>query len=133
MVWVYLCIYTPISGHFERPTLRGCIFAADYGRVVASLQHLPCQKTKPKGLWYGSELWWFGFICVFTRLYVDGFERPTLRGCPFAANYGRVVASLQRLPCQKTNPMGLSLRRRGIVSSGVLVVGAMVRDVVAKK
>ena len=109
MVWVYLCIYTPISGHFERPTLRGCIFAADCGRVVASLQRLPCQKTKPKGLWCGSELWWFGFICVFTRLYVDGFERPTLRGCIFAANYDRVVASLQRLPCQRTKPKGLLL------------------------
>ena len=58
VVWVYLCIYTPISGHFERPTLRGCIFVADYGRVVASLQRLPCQKTKPKGL--------LGMFCAFT-------------------------------------------------------------------
>ncbi len=71
VVWVYLCIYTPISGHFERSTLRGCIFVADYGRVVASLQRLPCQKTKPKGLRHGDELWWFGFICVFTRLLAD--------------------------------------------------------------
>ncbi|EEX72267.1 hypothetical protein GCWU000325_00729 [Alloprevotella tannerae ATCC 51259] len=78
---IYQHIQTAICGYFERPTLRGCIFAANYGRVGASLQHLPCQKTKPKGLWCGSELWWFGFICVFTRLYVDGFERPTLRGC----------------------------------------------------
>ena len=92
---------------FERPTLRGCIFAANYDRVVASPQRLPCQKTKPKGLWCGSELCRFGLICVFTRLYVDGFEKPTLRGCIFAANYGRVVASLQRLPCQKTKPKGL--------------------------
>ena len=57
VVWVYLCIYTPISGHFERSTLRGCIFVADYGRVVASLQHLPCQKTKPKGLCREGDLW----------------------------------------------------------------------------
>ena len=86
---------------------KGLHIAADCGRVVASLQRLPCQKTKPKGLWCGSELCRFGLICVFTRLYVDGFEKPTLRGCIFAANYGRVVASLQRLPCQKTKPKGL--------------------------
>ena len=29
------------------------------------------------------------------------------KGLPFAANYGRVVASLQRLPCQKTKPKGV--------------------------
>ena len=87
---IYQHIQTAICGYFERPTLRGCIFAADCGRVVASLQRLPCQKTKPKGLWCGSELWWFGFICVFTRLYADGFERPTLRGCTLR----RIVAGL---------------------------------------
>ena len=35
---------------------QGLHIAADYGRVVASFQHLPCQKTKPKGLWCGCEL-----------------------------------------------------------------------------
>ena len=78
---IYQHIPTEISDQFERPTLRGCPFVADYGRVVASLQHLPCQETKPKGLRHGSELCRFGLICVFTRLYVDGFERPTLWGC----------------------------------------------------
>ena len=34
----------------ERPTLRGCFLVTNYGRVVALLQHLPCQRTKPKGL-----------------------------------------------------------------------------------
>ena len=38
---------------------KGLAFAANYGRVVASLQRLPCQKTKPKGLWCGSGLWRF--------------------------------------------------------------------------
>ena len=71
---------------------KGLPLAADYGRVVASLQRLPCQKTKPKGLCCGGELWWFGFICVFTRLYADGFERPTLRGC----TWRRIVAGLSR-------------------------------------
>ena len=85
----------------------GLHIVADYGRVVTPLQRLPCQKTKPKGLWCGSELWWFGFICVFTRLYADDFERPTLRGCIFAADCGRVAASLQRQLCQKTKPKGL--------------------------
>ena len=87
---IYQHVQTAISGHFERPTLRGCTFATDYGRVVALLQRLPCQKTKPKGLRHGDELWWFGFICVFTRLYVDGFERPTLRGW----HLRRIVAGL---------------------------------------
>ena len=71
---------------------KGLPLAADYGRVVAPLQRLPCQKTKPKGLWCGGELWWFGFICVFTRLYADGFERPTLRGCTWRC----VAAGLSR-------------------------------------
>ena len=39
-----------IRDKLERPTLRGCPLATHYGRVVASLQHLPCQRTKPKGL-----------------------------------------------------------------------------------
>ena len=39
-----------IRGNLERPTLRGCPLATHYGRVVAPLQHLPCQRTKPKGL-----------------------------------------------------------------------------------
>ena len=71
---------------------KGLHFAAHRGRVVASLQRLPCQKTKPKGLWCGGELWWFEFICVFTRLYADGFERPTLKGC----TWRRVAAGLSR-------------------------------------
>ena len=33
---------------------KGLHIAADCGRVVASLQRLPCQKTKPKGLWCGA-------------------------------------------------------------------------------
>ena len=49
----------------------GLPFAAHRGRVVALLQRLPYQKTKPKGLRHGDELWWFGFICVFTRLLAD--------------------------------------------------------------
>ena len=35
---------------------KGLPFAANYGRVVASLQRLPCQKTKPKGLYCGGGL-----------------------------------------------------------------------------
>ena len=68
----------------------GLHIVADCGRVGASPQRLPCQKTKPKGLYRRGGLWWFGFICVFTRLYVDGFERPTLRGCTLR----RIVAGL---------------------------------------
>ena len=49
----------------------GLHIVADFGRVVAPLQRLPCQKTKPKGLRHGDELWWLGFICVFTRLLAD--------------------------------------------------------------
>ena len=36
---------------------KGLPLAADYGRVVASLQRLPCQTTNPKGLFCGGELW----------------------------------------------------------------------------
>ena len=93
---------------------KGLHFAAHRGRVVASLQRLPCQKTKPKGLCCGGEVWWFGFICVFTRLYADGFERPTLRGCVFAVYCGRVKPlRTLTLPCQKANPRGL-YRRDGL-------------------
>ena len=56
---IYQHVQTAICGYFERPTLRGCIFAADCGRVVALLQRLPCQKTKPKGLYRRDGLWWF--------------------------------------------------------------------------
>ena len=91
---------------------KGLHFAAHRGRVVASLQRLPCQKTKPKGLCCGGEVWWFGFICVFTRLYADGFERPTLRGCVFAVYCGRVKPlRTLTLPCQKANPRGLCCGR----------------------
>ena len=65
---IYQHVQTPISGHFERPTLRGCTFAADCGRVVASLQHLPCQKTKPKGLCCRGELWWIELVIVLRSL-----------------------------------------------------------------
>ena len=37
---------------------KGLPLAAHRGRVVASLQRLPCQKTKPKGL--------LGMFCAFT-------------------------------------------------------------------
>ena len=51
---------------FERPTLRGCTFATIFGRVVALLQRLPYQKTKPKGLRCGCGLWRFCLISIFT-------------------------------------------------------------------
>ena len=92
---------------FERPTLRGCPFAADYGRVVASLQRLPCQKTKPKGL--SLRVWALTVLpYLHILMTISGcFERPALRGRTFAIHRGRVVASLQRLSCQKTKPKGL--------------------------
>ena len=48
-----------VRGVVERPTLRGCLLRVSFGRVVALLQRLPCQKTKPKGLHCGYELCWF--------------------------------------------------------------------------
>ena len=47
---------------------KGLPLAADYGRVVASLQRLPCQKTKPKGLWCGSELYRIELVIVLRSL-----------------------------------------------------------------
>ena len=49
---------------------KGLPLAADYGRVVASLQRLPCQKAKPKGLCCGDELWWFDLSA-----YTNGYMR----------------------------------------------------------
>ena len=50
----------------------GLHIAVDFGRVKPlRILTLPYQKTKPKGLRHGDELWWFGFICVFTRLLAD--------------------------------------------------------------
>ena len=40
---------------------KGLPFAANYGRVVALLQRLPCQKTKPKGLQCGCGLCWLDY------------------------------------------------------------------------
>ena len=45
-----------IRGVVERQTLRGCRLRVCFGRVVALLQHLPCQRAKPKGLRCGYEL-----------------------------------------------------------------------------
>ena len=63
---------THICDKLERPTLRGCSLVTNYGRVVASLQHLPCQRTKPKGL----------FLYIFpyrSTLYTCYGIWPTLR------------------------------------------------------
>ncbi|EEX72427.1 hypothetical protein GCWU000325_00890 [Alloprevotella tannerae ATCC 51259] len=100
-------IISESTDDFERPTLRGCPFAANYGRVVASLQLLPCQKTKPKGL--SLRVW---ALTVLPYLHIlttisGCFERPTLRGCTFATHRGRVVALLQHQPYQETKPKGL--------------------------
>ena len=46
---------------------NGLAFAADCGRVVASLQHLPCQKTKPKGL--------LGMFCAFTFEFIIAWDQ----------------------------------------------------------
>ena len=48
---------------------KGLPFAANYGRVVASLQRLPCQKTKPKGLCRRGELWWCD-LSAYTNAYI---------------------------------------------------------------
>ena len=47
---------------------KGLPPAADYGRVVTSLQRLPCQKTKPKGL--------LGMFCRLTCEFIT--ESPVL-------------------------------------------------------
>ena len=41
---------------------KGLPLAADYGRVVASLQRLPCQKANPRGLWCGRGHWRFCLV-----------------------------------------------------------------------
>ena len=46
---------------------KGLPFAANYGRVVASLQRLPCQKTKPKGL--------LGMFCAFTFEFIIALDQ----------------------------------------------------------
>ncbi len=46
---------------------KGLHIAADCGRVVASLQRLPCQKTKPKGL--------LGMFCAFTFEFIIALDQ----------------------------------------------------------
>ena len=46
---------------------KGLPFAADYGRVVALLQRLPYQKTKPKGL--------LGMFCAFTFEFIIALDQ----------------------------------------------------------
>ena len=46
---------------------KGLHFAAHRGRVVASLQRLPCQKTKPKGL--------LGMFCAFTFEFIIALDQ----------------------------------------------------------
>ena len=47
---------------------KGLPLAADYGRVVASLQRLPCQKTKPKGLRCGDGHCWIELVFALRSL-----------------------------------------------------------------
>ena len=49
------------------------------------------------------------------------------KGLPFAANYGRVVASLQRLPCQKTKPKGLLGKFCRLSFEFIIVLGSITR------
>ena len=46
---------------------KGLHFAAHRGRGVASLQHLPCQKTKPKGL--------LGMFCTFIFKFIIALDQ----------------------------------------------------------
>ena len=55
----------------------GLHIAADLGRVVASFQRLPCQKTKPKGLCCRGGLWWFDLSA-----YTNGYMRMILKDQP---------------------------------------------------
>ena len=56
---------------------KGLHIAANYGRVVAPLQRLPCQKTKPKGLYRRDGLWWFDLSA-----YTNGYMRMILKDQP---------------------------------------------------
>ena len=46
---------------------KGLHFAANCGRVVASLQRLPYKKTKPKGL--------LGMFCAFTFEFIIALDQ----------------------------------------------------------
>ena len=56
---------------------KGLHIAANYDRVVAPPQRLPCQKTKPKGLWCRGGLWWFDLSA-----YTNGYMRMILNDQP---------------------------------------------------
>ena len=65
---------------------KGLPFAANYGRVVVSLQHLPCQKTKPKGLWCGRELCRIELVIVLRSLaYL--MVKPLTQNRPLTAHF----------------------------------------------
>ena len=75
---------------------KGLHFAAHRGRVVASLQRLPCQKTKPKGLLGKFCRLSFEFIIV-----LDSITR--IRVLVFRVNLYRF-----RIVSSTNNPIGVS-------------------------
>ncbi len=65
---------------------KGLHFAANYGRVVALLQRLPCQKTKPKGLCHRGELCWIELVIVLRSLaYL--IVKPLTQNRPLTAHF----------------------------------------------
>ena len=103
---IYQHVQTAICGYFERPTLRGCTLR----RIMAglSLRSNACPAKRPSLRACIAGMGFDGLIYQHVQTAICGyFERPILRGCIFAANYDRVVASFQRLPCQRTKPKDL--------------------------
>ena len=106
---IYQHVQTAICGYFERPTLRGCTLRRTMAGLSLRSNACPAKRPSLRACIAGMGVG--GLIYQHVQTDICGyFERPTLRGCIFAADYGRIVASFQRLPCQKTKPKGLLLR-----------------------
>ena len=131
---IYQHVQTAICGYFERPTLRGCIFAANYGRVGASPQRLPCQKTKPKGLCHRGELCWIELVIVLRSLaYL--IVKPLTQNRPLTAHFhppitpsglvlwqGSVTQSVNTASASSSivNPLGLVFQNKPTPADGNL-------------
>ena len=86
---IYQHVQTPISGYFERPTLRGCTLRRTMAEL--SLRSNACPAKRPSLRACVAGVGFGGLIYQHVQTPISGhFERPTLRGC----RVRRIVAGL---------------------------------------
>ena len=85
---------------------KGLTLAADYGRVVAPSNACPAKRPSLRACGAGVGFAGLG-LSVYLHAYMRTFLMTNPKGLHIVADFGRVVAPLQRLPCQETKPKGL--------------------------